>query len=196
MYPKFYAFYRIIAAITLILPAGFAAAQNPEPPETAESEIKPVVVGETPNLKQKGDQLYFAGQPSEEDLRLLRERGVKTVINLRTQPEMDALPYNEAEAAEALGMKYIHVPVTGQGATPDAVEKVRKAVEESHAEDQPVLLHCGSGNRVGYLWALLQGAQGHDADAAIAEGKAAGMKSPTLEEDVRTRLTDDADEQN
>ena len=194
MKTKFYAIYCAIAAIALVLPAGTAAAQETVKPDADEKAIKPVEVGQTPNLRQKGEDLYFAGQPSQEDLRLLRERGVTTIINLRTQPEMDALDFNEAEAAEELGMKYMQIPVTGEGATPDAVEKVRKAIEESMAQDQPVLLHCGSGNRVGYVWALVQGAEGADADAAIAEGKAAGMTSPALEENARKQLADDKKE--
>ena len=195
MFPKFYAFSRNFAAIAILLTAAHATAQKAAENGPNEQEIKSVVVGEVPNLKQKGDTLYFAGQPSEEDLRLLRERGVATVINLRTQSEMDSLEYNEADAAKELGMKYVHVPVTGEGATPDAVDKVRQAIDASKANDQPVLIHCASANRVGYIWALILGEEGLAPEAAIAEGKAAGMRSPALEEDARKRLADDAAEQ-
>ena len=43
--------------------------------------------------------VYVAGQPSEQAIRDLKDKGVKTIINLRTQPEMDnrrAVPFDEA----------------------------------------------------------------------------------------------------
>ena len=43
--------------------------------------------------------LYIAGQPSEQAVRDLQAKGVKTIINLRTQQEMDnrkAVPFDEA----------------------------------------------------------------------------------------------------
>ena len=45
--------------------------------------------------------VYVAGQPSEAGLRDMAAKGVKTVINLRTQREMDnrqQVPYDEAAA--------------------------------------------------------------------------------------------------
>lgn len=195
MHSELYAFSPAVAAAMLVLLGGFAAAQDAAPAaEDAEPAIEPVEVGEIPNLKQRGDTVYFGGQPSEKDLQLLKERGVATIINLRTAPEMEELPYNEAEAAEELGVEYVHVPVTGEGATPEAVVQVRAIIEKSKADERPVLIHCGSGNRVGYVWALVQGMNGVAPEEAIAEGKAAGMRSPALEEDARKRLADDAGE--
>ncbi|MGB5737928.1 MAG: hypothetical protein WBM54_01160, partial [Woeseia sp.] len=52
----------------------------------------------------------------------------------------------------------------------------------------PVLLHCGSGNRVGALFALRAKAAGASDDEAIAVGRAAGLTQ--LEETVRRTLAE------
>ncbi|MNN82154.1 hypothetical protein D3C81_1990580 [compost metagenome] len=49
-----------------------------------------------------------------------------------------------------------------------------------------MLLHCASGNRVGALLALLAHERGLDEEAAIAEGRAAGLGS--LEPTVRAQI--------
>ena len=50
---------------------------------------------------------------------------------------------------------------------------------------ESVLIHGGSGNRIGALWALYQYREGVDIERAIELGRAAGMKSETLEMRVR-----------
>ena len=52
--------------------------------------------------------------------------------------------------------------------------------------DGPVLVHCGSGNRVGALLALRQSLLGADDEDALAYGKSAGLTG--LEPVVRARL--------
>lgn len=59
---------------------------------------------------------YIAGQPTEDALRDMAAKGIKTVINLRTQQEMDnrgAVPFDEAALLEELGMTYVHIPLGG-----------------------------------------------------------------------------------
>ena len=50
-----------------------------------------------------------------------------------------------------------------------------------------MLLHCASSNRVGAVWAAYRNGKGADIEAAIAEGKAAGMRAPAFEEAVRAQ---------
>src|SRR5262249_9865311 len=60
---------------------------------------------------------YVAGQPTEAALREMAAQGVKTVINLRTQREMDnrqQVPYDEAAVAKELGITYVNIPLGGQ----------------------------------------------------------------------------------
>ncbi|MCV6615788.1 MAG: hypothetical protein OIF35_12515, partial [Cellvibrionaceae bacterium] len=66
---------------------------------------------------------------------------------------------------------------------------VHQQFAEAFAEtaNDKVLLHCRSGNRVGMMWSMYQISQGIEAEQAIAEGRAMGMK-PKFEEAVRATL--------
>src|SRR5690349_24804448 len=66
-----------------------------------------------PNVKIKNfgqmDEHYYRGaQPEMDDYQSLKALGVKTVIDLRNDPT----DY-EKGAVEALGMKYINIPMSG-----------------------------------------------------------------------------------
>lgn len=99
--------------------------------------------------------LYVAGQPTEAALREMAAQGVRTVINLRTQPEMDnrrQVPYDEAALAKELGLTYVHIPLGGPDTpyTPEAVETFAKAFSEANSK---VLLHCTVAWRASHMWA-------------------------------------------
>jgi hypothetical protein len=48
-------------------------------------------------------------------------------------------------------------------------------------------MHCGSSNRVGYVWALYQRDRvGLDLNEAISEGEKAGLRSDGLKGFIRT----------
>jgi uncharacterized protein (TIGR01244 family) len=98
---------------------------------------------------------YVSGQPSEQAIRDLHAQGVKTIINLRTQREMDnraQVPFDEAALAKELGINYVHVPLGGPDTpyTPEALEKVASAIGGA---DGDVLLHCTVGWRASHMWA-------------------------------------------
>jgi hypothetical protein len=61
--------------------------------------------------------LYIAGQPTEAAFReMVTKEGIKTIINLRTQQEMDnrrQVPFDEAAVAKELGINYVHIPLGG-----------------------------------------------------------------------------------
>src|SRR5690242_11529777 len=46
-------------------------------------------------IARLGDDLYIAGQPTEQGLRELRQQGVTTVVNLRTPEEMQRIKFDE-----------------------------------------------------------------------------------------------------
>ncbi len=72
---------------------------------------------------------------------------------------------------------------------PKRWENANKLQEILSSYDGPVLVHCGSGNRVGALLALSKSQSGADDEAALAYGRAAGMTG--LESVVRSRLAED-----
>jgi uncharacterized protein (TIGR01244 family) len=154
-------------------------------------EIKKVELGKIANLSSAGEKVFFAGQPSEADFKLLAEKGVKKVINLRTEEEMKTLGFDEKAAAEAAGLTYVQVGVGREPLTDEQIEKILKELES--VEKEPMLLHCASSNRVGAVWSMYRGTRGGLAiEQAIEEGKKAGMRAPNLEQRAREYLQKNA----
>lgn len=125
-----------------------------------------------PNLKIPGESVYSCGQPSPGQLRALKEAGVRTIVDLRDPGEID---WDERSEVEGLGMAYHRIPVTGPGDITE--DNARRLGEITDADDaRPVVVHCGSGNRVGALYALKAfHCDGCGAEEALEAGRAAGL---------------------
>lgn len=135
-----------------------------------------------PNLKEIEDGIWTSGQPSAEQLRRAREAGLKSVISLCPPGESG---WDEQAEADKLGMTFTSIPVA---AACDINDRAARALHEAlEAGPRPVLVHCGSGNRVGALFALKAHAlEGCSKDASIDRGRRAGLTS--LEGAVRQVL--------
>jgi uncharacterized protein (TIGR01244 family) len=134
-----------------------------------------------------GGKIYFGGQPPEADLKTFSDKGVKVVINLRSDGELEGLGFDEAKTVKGLGMKYHHVPMGRDVPKPADLKTIFSALDK--AGDAHVLLHCASSNRVGMIWSVYRAKQsGMSIEEAIAEGRAAGMKSEALEAGARAYL--------
>ena len=125
-----------------------------------------------------------SAQPSEADLATLKEQGYVAVIDLRGAGENRG--YDEAAAADAAALGYSPLPITSADAI--NVENARKLGALLEQYDGPVLVHCGSGNRVGALVALLEAERGASAEEALEAGRAAGLTRS--EGVVKKRLKD------
>lgn len=141
----------------------------------------------TSDALQAVDGIRAAGQPNERQFELLAEAGYKAVIDMRGANEDRGL--DEAALLTRLGIDYIELPLN----SPEAINMENAAQLEQilAGYDGPVLLHCGSGNRVGALLALRQSLRGASDAEALAYGKAAGLTG--LEPVVRTRLEAEQD---
>jgi uncharacterized protein (TIGR01244 family) len=161
-------------ALVLITLAGLAAA----PAASAEP------LAELPYRVQPAEHLIIGGQPDEAMLREAAAAGVQVVVNLRGTDE--AVDFDEARLVAELGMRYIHLPIaSAKDVNPENARTFGEILES--IGDQPTLMHCASGNRVGALHALHAGtALGADVETALALGRAHGMTS--LEGAVRERL--------
>ena len=120
--------------------------------------------------------IYAAGQPSPDELAALARDGVRTVINLRAPSE--ACDFDEAGVAEALGLRYVNVPVSGAAdLTADTIACFSRELARARG-DGAVLVHCASANRVGALLALDHGlTRGAPREDALALGREGGMVS-------------------
>lgn len=176
----------------LLLAAGSGAcrsepeARSPAPaddPPAAEAAPPPARV-EIRNARSPIPGVLTGGQPTEEQIEQAAQAGYRTVVNLRTPGEEGS--WDEAPKVEELGMRYVSIPVAGaDGINPDNARRLFDVLGDE--DNHPVMVHCGSGNRVGALFALdAFHVDGKDAEAAIEIGREAGLTR--LEETVRELL--------
>ena len=112
-----------------------------------------------------------AGQPDAAALSVFAEQGYRTVIDIRTEPEDRGV--DEAKVIDDLGMQYVLFPVDkAKNINFDSARELDRLIEEA---DGPVLVHCGSANRVGALFALQKSLEGADDETALEYGREAGM---------------------
>lgn len=124
-----------------------------------------------------------AGQPDAAALNIFAEQGYRTVIDIRTEPEDRGM--DEAAVIADLGMGYIVFPIDKSEAINfDNARELGRLIEEAEG---PVLVHCGSSNRVGALFALRKSLDGADNETALEYGREAGMTR--LEGRVKEILT-------
>lgn len=146
---------------------------------------EPAVWGAQTNVT-KLRHLYFSSQPDEEALRVARDNGVTTVINLRESGEMD---WNEEAAVVQLGLNYRSIPIRREGRSldPAAVQAIDKAVMAQAGE--PVLLHCSSSNRAA-AWLAVHLVTAHDIEESesLQVAERAGLTYEPLIERVQTYL--------
>lgn len=175
----------VLVAAAFLAAVGMAGQQAPA--WAKDAKVAPVAVGQSPNSSIFGQNVYFAGQPSQADLAAYAKLGVKTVVNLRMPAETEKLGFDEAAAVKAAGMSYVSVPFGAEMPSDGALAKIY--AELNKAGSEKVLLHCASSNRAGMVWAVYRGAQhGVAGETAVAEGKAAGLKAPALEKLAREKL--------
>jgi uncharacterized protein (TIGR01244 family) len=109
----------------------------------------------------------------------LKKEGFASVINLRVATEEGANVDAGRAAAQAAGLKYIHLPFEAASPDPTLVENFLAAVADT--SNQPVYIHCGSANRVGAVWMIKRVLQdGWEIDKALAEAEAIGLTNPRL----------------
>jgi len=172
-----------LRVIPLLLACAAFAAQACASDETAPAQIHVDLAA----VVASGDVnpvngITSAGQPSAEALKVFADSGYAAVIDLRGTKESRG--YDEAATAEALGLDYVSLPIVGRDAI--SFENAAALDELLQQYDEPVLLHCGSGNRVGALLALRESLAGADDEAALKLGQSAGLTR--LESVVKERL--------
>jgi uncharacterized protein (TIGR01244 family) len=172
----------LLAVALAILPACRQNAAQ-EVADTAGSEPVEQAPELLPNQRNPLPGVTTGGQPSQAQLEAAREAGYRTVINLR-QPDERGVG-DEPERVADLGLENLSIPIAGEaGLTEENTRAFARALEEA---EYPVIVHCGSGNRIGALFALkafyLDGKSGEE---ALEIGFEAGLTR--LEDAVRERL--------
>ena len=160
--------------VPFVVCCAFGLLAGCHPHRDAPALIAAVAPAASIPLRTPRPGLFTAGQPAPSDWQAIAARGVSTVVNLRTDKEMEGR--DEAAEVQAAGMRYVAIPVAGADGLDDAsAVRLRDALQ---AAPGPVLVHCSSANRTGGLLALMAArGEGLPAERAIALGRAAGMAS-------------------
>jgi uncharacterized protein (TIGR01244 family) len=110
----------------------------------------------------------------------LKKEGFVSVINLRLANEEGANVDAGRAAAQAAGLKYIHLPFNAAMPDPKVVDTFLATVADK--TNQPVYIHCGSANRVGGVWMIKRALQDKwPLDRALTEAQAIGLNNPALQ---------------
>lgn len=119
------------------------------------------------------------GRVSPSAMSALKAEGYVSVINLRQASEADADIDGGRAAAQAAGLKYIHLPFNAASPDPKVVDSFLAAVGDK--SNQPMFIHCGSANRVGGVWMIKRVLRdGWEIPRAQTEAEAIGLRDPKL----------------
>jgi uncharacterized protein (TIGR01244 family) len=104
---------------------------------------------EIDNFGQVDKCLYRGAQPGKKDFPALAKFGVKTVINLRRDPEKD-----EQQAVAVVGMRYVHLPMDSNHLpTDEQIVQFLSIINDPSST--PVFIHCEQGrHRTGVMIAI------------------------------------------
>jgi protein tyrosine/serine phosphatase len=132
--------YTLLVFSTILLLAAVASAQTAQP-ENPRIRIK--------NFGQMDDRFFRGAQPKESDYKDLAQLGIRTIIDLREDPEA-----YEKRMAESLGMTYINIPMIAKKyPTPEATDLFLKTVNDPATGK--FYVHCAGGrHRTGVMGAV------------------------------------------
>jgi protein tyrosine/serine phosphatase len=132
----------LLALITVLSLAAVASAQTAsDTSSNLNIKIK--------NFGQMDDRFYRGGQPKEKDYKDLAQLGIKTIIDLRDDPE----EYSKT-MVESLGMTYVNIPMIAKKyPTLEATDTFLKTV--SDPATGKFFVHCAGGrHRTGAMGAV------------------------------------------
>ncbi|HLH30599.1 MAG TPA: tyrosine-protein phosphatase [Terriglobia bacterium] len=141
----------------------------------AETAPQPEEQGDLPRFSiLMMDGVYRGGQPTRQGFEFLKEKGVKTIINLRAENN------SESRLVQELGMNYIQIPVDEARPwsviPPAALAKFFELVNDP--TNYPIFFHCLRGaDRTGAFAAFYRIAIDHwDPTEAYTEARDVGMR--------------------
>ena len=133
------------------------------------------------NVTRVDAVLMCGGATKDEAFPALKREGFASVINLREADETGVnIPASRA-AAEAAGLRYVHIPVRSKAPEATSVDAFLKAVQEP--ANQPMYIHCGSANRVAAMWLVKRVVVDEwDVPRALKEAEAIGLTNENLKQ--------------
>ena len=132
---------QISAFLVILAVSAIAFAKGHSDPAFSNIKIK--------NFGQMDQRFYRGAQPNEQDYKDLQGLGIKTVIDLRSDPES-----YEKHDVEALGMRYINIPMSDSDyPKADQINQFLKLVDDPATGK--FFVHCAGGrHRTGVMGAV------------------------------------------
>jgi tyrosine-protein phosphatase SIW14 len=151
---------------------------------TLNAIAEPLSTKQIPRFQMIGSGIYRGGQPEAEGFEYLKNNGIKTVINFRTDND-------EEQIVRALGMNYVHIPVSIKfwSKIPEsAIEKYFAVLNDP--ANYPIFFHCRRGaDRTGAMASFYRIAvQGWEPKRALDEAGDVGMRwwYPVMKRQIET----------
>jgi protein tyrosine/serine phosphatase len=138
------------AVLSFVLASSISTAAQEATQKTETTAATPNVSEVTiKNFGQMDERFFRGAQPKEKQYKELAALGIKTIIDLRDDPE----EYEKREA-EALGIRYVHLPMIAKKyPKPETVEEFLKLVDDPSTGK--FFVHCAGGrHRTGVLGAV------------------------------------------
>ena len=106
----------------------------------------PTSVAEIYNYRELGDDLATSGQPREDQLAAIAAAGYDVIINLALHDDPRYALVDEAASVQALGLKYIHIPVQFAAPTEGDLDQFFAAMAQNNRSR--IWIHCAANKRV------------------------------------------------
>jgi protein tyrosine phosphatase (PTP) superfamily phosphohydrolase (DUF442 family) len=133
-------------AVFFILPLHLfaqSAAPASAPPLAQPAHGEKLHIAGIPNAGKVTDVLYRGAQPKEMGLSELKILGITTIVDLRGE-DREKVEW-ERKHAESLGMRFVHIPVSGW--SPPTDEQVVQFLSLFRSEPgQKIFVHCHFGD--------------------------------------------------
>ena len=131
----------LLALIAVLSLATVSSAQNQTTEDSPKIKIK--------NFGQMDERFFRGAQPKEKDYKALAQLGIRTIIDLREDPEAYEKPM-----VESLGMTYVNIPMIAKKyPTPEALDQFLKTV--NNPDTGKFYVHCAGGrHRTGVMGAV------------------------------------------
>jgi uncharacterized protein (TIGR01244 family) len=162
---------RLAIALACLLPVAALTAQEP----------KKETVDGIRNFTNVSPTIACAGATEARVIPELAKRGYKAIVNLRQATEQGADIEGTRAAAEAAGIRFVHLPLNAQQPEPAVVDAFIAAT--SDPANQPTFINCGSASRVAAMMIAKRIlADGWTQERALAEAAVIGPPAPALQE--------------
>lgn len=118
----------------------------------AQSEVVREEVEGIRNFARIETTVACAGAITPDSVSDIKDMGFSSIINLRRPTEEGANIEAEAAAADAAGIRFVHLPFGGPNFDQGVADQFLETITESGT--QPAFIHCAGGGRAATMWML------------------------------------------